>query len=79
VWIDLNFHFGNHKSSLYCSTTLAGIESYALPPETLYSKGFQQIKVGCVSFKLQYKKPVIPLFKGFGAFPGIYFLIKKFC
>jgi hypothetical protein len=25
------------------------------------------------------KKPVIPLFKGFGAFPGIYFLIKKFC
>jgi hypothetical protein len=79
VWIDLKFHFGNHKSSLYCSRTLAGIELHTISAKSLCHKGFERLPVAYLPRVSFAKKSVILLLKGFRAFPEKYFLIKKFC
>jgi len=42
VWIVLQIHFGNDKTSLYCSETRYGIDFQRTSSESIENKGFQQ-------------------------------------
>jgi len=45
VWIVLQIHFANHKTSLYCSETRFGTAFQQKLSETIDNKGFQEITV----------------------------------
>jgi len=42
VWIVLQIHFGNDKTSLYCSETRYGIDFQQISSESIENKGFQR-------------------------------------